>query len=108
MRLPEAKLRPVLNATPSWLGPGDSVTLNCIVQDPYEGWTFYWYKAIPNLAINFYDLELLPSSNGTEQSHFTIHGQTQTAGYSCKAGRGNPLIFTFVSNIKFVWSGGER
>lgn len=47
------------------------------------------------------------SSNGTEQSYFTVHGQTQTAAYFCKAGRGNPLTFTYVSNIKLVWSGGE-
>lgn len=109
MCLPAAKLRPVLTVSPSWLGPGDSVTLNCTVQDPYEGWTFYWYKATPNLDINFYDTELLPgSSNGTEQSYFIAHGQSRTAGYFCKAGRGNPLTFTFVSQVKFVWSGGEH
>lgn len=95
--------------SPSWLSLGDSVTLQCIVQDPYKGWRFFWYKAIPNLTINFYDMEPLPgSSNGTEESHFIVHGQTQTAGFACKAGRGNPLKFTFISNVKFVWSGGEQ
>lgn len=54
-------------------------------------------------------MEPLPgSSNGTEESHFIVQGQTQTVGFACKAGRGNPLKFTFISNIKFVWSGGEQ
>lgn len=102
------KLQPVLTVSPSWLGPGDSVTLNCSLRDSYQGWRFYWYKAIPNLDINFYDTELLPgSSNGTDRSYFIVHGQTQTAGYACKAGRGDPLTFTIISKIKFAWSGGE-
>lgn len=94
---------------PSWIGPGDSVTLTCSIQDSYEGWRFYWYKATPKLTIQFYDMEPLPgSSNGTEQPQFIVHGQTRTAGYVCKAGRGNRLWFTFSSKIRFAWSGGEH
>lgn len=109
VHLSAGKLRPDLEVSPSWPSPGDTVTLKCSLKDPYDGWRFYWYKAIPNLAINFYDMEPLPgSSNRSEEPYFIVHGQTETAGYSCKASRGNPLAFTFTSNVKFVWSGGEH
>uniref|UniRef100_A0A3B4U194 Ig-like domain-containing protein n=1 Tax=Seriola dumerili TaxID=41447 RepID=A0A3B4U194_SERDU len=84
------KPRPVLTVSPSWLSPGASVTLKCEVEHPSAGWRFYWYKAVPRLSkSNIY--ELLPgSSSGTEQDSYIVHGQTHTAGYVCKAGRGNP------------------
>uniref|UniRef100_A0A3B4WPN9 Ig-like domain-containing protein n=1 Tax=Seriola lalandi dorsalis TaxID=1841481 RepID=A0A3B4WPN9_SERLL len=57
---------------------------------------------------NSYSYELLPgSSSGTEQDSYIVHGQTHTAGYVCKAGRGDPVIYTETSKLKFVWSGGE-
>lgn len=102
------KLEPNLTVSPSWLSSGDSVTLNCSVKYPDVGWRFYWYKAIPNLPTMLYTMEPLPgSSNGTEQPYFIVYGQTQTAGYVCKAARGNPQSFTYNSKVKFVWSGGE-
>uniref|UniRef100_A0A669DEK3 Ig-like domain-containing protein n=1 Tax=Oreochromis niloticus TaxID=8128 RepID=A0A669DEK3_ORENI len=58
------KPRPVLTVSPSWLSPGASVTLNCQVEHPSAGWSFYWYKA------------------------------THTAGYVCRAGRGDPEYHT--------------
>uniref|UniRef100_A0A3Q4IFH1 Ig-like domain-containing protein n=1 Tax=Neolamprologus brichardi TaxID=32507 RepID=A0A3Q4IFH1_NEOBR len=66
--------RPVLTVSPSWLSPGASVTLNCEVEHPSAGWSFYWYKA------------------------------THTAGYVCRAGRGDPEYHTDHSQPKFVWS----
>uniref|UniRef100_A0A4W6EFH1 Ig-like domain-containing protein n=1 Tax=Lates calcarifer TaxID=8187 RepID=A0A4W6EFH1_LATCA len=78
------KPRPVLTVSPSWLSPGASVTLNCEVEHPSAGWRFYWYKTVPDLS-------------GTEQDSYIVHGQTHTAGYVCRAGRGD----------RFVWSGGE-
>ncbi|XP_030581360.1 Fc receptor-like protein 4, partial [Archocentrus centrarchus] len=36
------KPRPVLTVSPSWLSPGASVTLNCEVEHPSAGWSFYW------------------------------------------------------------------
>ncbi|XP_076738228.1 uncharacterized protein LOC143416663 [Maylandia zebra] len=33
--------RPVLTVSPSWLSPGASVTLNCEVEHPSAGWSFY-------------------------------------------------------------------
>lgn len=102
------KLLPNLTVYPSWLSSGDSVTLNCSIKYPDEGWRFYWYKAIPNFPIKYYTMELLPgSSNGTEQPYFVVYGQKQTAGYFCRAARGSPQSFTYNSKVKFVWSGGE-
>lgn len=102
------KLLPNLTVSPSWLSFGDSVTLTCSVKYPDVGWRFYWYKAIPSLDIKYYTMELLPgSSNGTKQPYFIVHGQTHTAGYFCKAARGTPQLFTYVSKVKFVWSGGK-
>uniref|UniRef100_A0A3B4YN31 Ig-like domain-containing protein n=1 Tax=Seriola lalandi dorsalis TaxID=1841481 RepID=A0A3B4YN31_SERLL len=63
------KPRPVLTVSPSWLSPGASVTLKCEVELPSAGWRFYWYKA------------------------------THTAGYVCKAGRGDPVIYTETSEL---------
>ncbi|KAI9522172.1 hypothetical protein NQZ68_038808 [Dissostichus eleginoides] len=97
---------PVLTVSPSWPSPGASVTLNCRVDHPSAGWSFYWYKAAPQLSGNSYSYELLPGSeNGTEQDLFIIDGQTHTAGYYCRAGRGDPVFYTSYSKPVFVWSG---
>ncbi|XP_071062743.1 uncharacterized protein [Pseudochaenichthys georgianus] len=97
---------PVLTVSPSWLSPGASVTMNCRVDHPSAGWSFYWYKAVPKLSGNSYRYELLPGSeNGTEQHLFIIDGQTHTAGYYCRAGTGDPVFYSSYSKRKFVWSG---
>ncbi|XP_056224611.1 uncharacterized protein LOC130164142 isoform X1 [Seriola aureovittata] len=103
------KPRPVLTVSPSWLSPGASVTLKCEVELPSAGWRFYWYKAVPDGSQRSYSYELLPgNSSGTEQDSYIVHGQTHTAGYVCKAGRGDPVIYTETSELKFVWSGDVR
>ncbi|XP_063324392.1 sialoadhesin-like, partial [Pelmatolapia mariae] len=96
--------RPVLTVSPSWLSPGASVTLNCEVEHPSAGWSFYWYKAVPDLSEKSYSYELLPDGSGTAQDSNIIHGQTHTAGYVCRAGRGDPEYHTDHSQPKFVWS----
>ncbi|XP_024661861.1 Fc receptor-like protein 5 [Maylandia zebra] len=122
---------PVLTVSPSWLSPGASVTLNCEVEHPSAGWSFYWYKLIKqesgmyhpylyypydyysrhrhrihhNRINRLYKYELLPGSiSGTAQDSYIIHGQTHTAGYVCRAGRGDPEYHTDHSQPKFVWS----
>ncbi|XP_069014883.1 Fc receptor-like protein 5 [Embiotoca jacksoni] len=98
----------VLTVSPSWLSPGASVTLSCVVQHPSAGWRFYWYKALPDISdkFGFYIKELLPGSiDGTAQDSYIVHGQRDTAGYLCRAGRGDPKYHTVYSNPKFVWSG---
>ncbi|KAI4785778.1 hypothetical protein KUCAC02_037556, partial [Chaenocephalus aceratus] len=109
----QAQDRPkaVLSVSPSWPSPGAAVTLDCSVDPPSAGWSFYWYKAVPKPSHNFdisysYDYELLPGSeNGTEQHLFIIDGQTHTAGYVCKAGREDRVYYSWPSEPKFVWSG---
>ncbi|XP_019209582.1 uncharacterized protein LOC102078565 [Oreochromis niloticus] len=127
------KPRPVLTVSPSWLSPGASVTLKCEVEHPSAGWSFYWYKAVRwesgmnhpydydsydfghfdddrdwihyNRINHVYKYELLPGSiSGTAQDSYIIHGQTHTAGYVCRAGRGDPEYHTDHSQPKFVWS----
>ncbi|XP_053199097.1 basement membrane-specific heparan sulfate proteoglycan core protein-like [Scomber japonicus] len=96
----------VLTVSPLWLSPGDSVTLSCEVEHPSAGWRFYWYKTVPKLSDNSYIYELLPGSiSGTEQDSYIIHGPTHTAGYMCRAGRGDPVYYTQYSKPGFVWSG---
>nr|XP_024655029.1 obscurin-like [Maylandia zebra] len=96
--------RPVLTVSPSWLSPGASVTLNCEVKHRSAGWSFYWYKAVPDLSEKSSSYELLPDGSGTAQDSYIIHGQTHTAGYVCRAGRGDPEYHTDHSQPKFVWS----
>ncbi|XP_041841620.1 Fc receptor-like protein 4 [Melanotaenia boesemani] len=99
------KPRPVLSVSPSWLSPGSSVTLRCEIKPPSAGWRFYWYKAVPDLLNNRYSYDLLPGSTaGTEHDSYIIHGQTHTAGYVCRAGRGDPEYHTDYSEVKFLWS----
>uniref|UniRef100_A0AAQ4NP13 Ig-like domain-containing protein n=1 Tax=Gasterosteus aculeatus aculeatus TaxID=481459 RepID=A0AAQ4NP13_GASAC len=101
--------RPVLTVSPSWTSPGDSVTLTCSVGPPSAGWRFFWYKAVPQLSdyYPYYTYELLAGgTTGTEQDSYILHGQTHTAGYQCRAGRGDPVFYTQYSGVKFVWSGG--
>uniref|UniRef100_A0AAQ4P0V7 Ig-like domain-containing protein n=1 Tax=Gasterosteus aculeatus aculeatus TaxID=481459 RepID=A0AAQ4P0V7_GASAC len=101
--------RPVLTVSPSWTSPGDSVTLTCSVGPPSAGWRFFWYKAVPDLSdyYTYYTYELLAGgTTGTEQDSYILHGQTHTAGYVCRAGRGDPVFYTLYSDVKFVWSGG--
>ncbi|KAJ4946649.1 hypothetical protein JOQ06_024312 [Pogonophryne albipinna] len=96
----------VLTVSPSWPSPGASVTLDCSVDHPSAGWSFYWYKAVPKPSHNSYDYELLPGSEkGTEQHLFIIDGQTHTAGYVCRAGREDRVYYSGQSEPKFVWSG---
>ncbi|CAI5669345.1 unnamed protein product [Oreochromis niloticus] len=68
------------------------------------GWSFYWYKAVPDLSEKSSSYELLPDGSGTAQDSYIIHGQTHTAGYVCRAGRGDPEYHTDHSQPKFVWS----
>ncbi|XP_036072489.1 uncharacterized protein LOC112156159 [Oryzias melastigma] len=100
--------KPVLRVSPRWLSPGSSVTLSCEVEHESAGWSFYWYKAVPDLShkSGSYSYELLPSSsNGNADNSYIIHGQTYTAGYVCRAGRGEPHVYTLYSQLHFVWSG---
>ncbi|XP_034413645.1 uncharacterized protein LOC117748123 [Cyclopterus lumpus] len=98
------KPKPVLTVSPLWPSPGDSVTLTCRVEHPSAGWRFFWYQVVPKLES--YSYELLPgSSTGTEEDSFIVHGQTHTAGYVCRAGRGDPLFYSSYSEPQFIWSG---
>uniref|UniRef100_A0A096LW74 Ig-like domain-containing protein n=1 Tax=Poecilia formosa TaxID=48698 RepID=A0A096LW74_POEFO len=97
--------KPVLSVSPSWLSPGASVTLSCEVKPQDAGWRFFWYKAVPHPSSRYYIYELLANTtNGTEQNSYIINGPTHTAGYKCRAGRGEPLNYTDYSEPKFVWS----
>uniref|UniRef100_A0A671UV72 Ig-like domain-containing protein n=1 Tax=Sparus aurata TaxID=8175 RepID=A0A671UV72_SPAAU len=99
------KPRPVLTVSPSWLSAGASVTLNCSVKDQSAGWRFLWFRIAPELSQNIYNVVLLPgSTNGTQRDSYIVHGQTHTAGYLCKAGRGDPVYYTEFSRAQFVWS----
>ncbi|XP_062240558.1 uncharacterized protein LOC133950323 [Platichthys flesus] len=119
---------PVLTVSPSWLTPGASGTLTCGgVPHPTAGWRFYWYRADPisldpvprckqSSLYSWYDFhfpefsyELLPGSDGgTEQNSFVIQGLTESAGYSCRAGRGDPVFYTEYSETTWVWSGDSN
>ncbi|XP_058481494.1 low affinity immunoglobulin gamma Fc region receptor II-like [Solea solea] len=100
----KAKDSPKLSVSLLWPNPGASVNLNCAAEHPSAGWRFYWYKLIPDKA-DFYDYELLPgSTNGTTQDSYVVYNHTNTAGYACRAGRGDPVHYTFYSDPKFVWS----
>ncbi|XP_016523146.1 sialoadhesin-like, partial [Poecilia formosa] len=99
---PASPPQPVLSVSPSWLNPGASVTLSCEgLEHQPAGWRFFWYKAVPDPSKwdqkPFYKYELLPDSiSGTEQTH--------TAGFVCRAGRGEPKFYTHYSDVKFTWS----
>ncbi|CAJ1086056.1 LOW QUALITY PROTEIN: Fc receptor-like protein 5 [Xyrichtys novacula] len=100
--------KPALTVSPSWLSPGGSVTLDCKVEDVSAGWRFFWYRVVPKPSKNSnrYEYELLPgSSSGTTHNLYTVHGQTHTAGYACRARRGYPMYYTRYSDPGFVWSG---
>uniref|UniRef100_A0A671TN96 Ig-like domain-containing protein n=1 Tax=Sparus aurata TaxID=8175 RepID=A0A671TN96_SPAAU len=52
-----------------------------------------------------YRFEQLPgSSSGTEQDSYIVHGRTHTAGYRCRAGRGDPVNYSEYSNSGYIWS----
>ncbi|XP_062240551.1 uncharacterized protein LOC133950318 [Platichthys flesus] len=124
MSVKSAAPPPVLTVSPSWLTPGASGTLTCGgVPHPTAGWRFYWYRADPisldqapscpqsiqhsrrDINIPTFSYELLPGSDGgTEQNSFVIQGLTESAGYSCRAGRGDPVFYTEYSETKWVWS----
>ncbi|KAI3376259.1 hypothetical protein L3Q82_016765 [Scortum barcoo] len=63
LTISDNKPQPVLTVSPSWLSPGDSVTLSCSVKDPSAGWRFFWYKAVPKLPGRYYSYELLPDKH---------------------------------------------
>ncbi|KAM4714734.1 LOW QUALITY PROTEIN: uncharacterized protein FYW61_019641 [Anableps anableps] len=98
------ELVPVLSVSPSWLSPGTSVTLSCEVEPQSAGWRFFWYKAVPESSVRYYRHELLPGNSSRTEQNYTVHGPTLTAGYVCRAGRGEPVNYTDYSEAKFVWS----
>ncbi|XP_032438586.1 Fc receptor-like protein 5 [Xiphophorus hellerii] len=100
------KPQPVLSVSPSWPNPGASVTLSCeSLELQSAGWRFFWHKAVPDISSSTYRFDLLPgSTNGTEQNSFIINGPTHTAGFVCRAGRGEPKFYTDYSEPMFVWS----
>ncbi|XP_036943163.1 high affinity immunoglobulin gamma Fc receptor I-like, partial [Acanthopagrus latus] len=101
--------KPLLTVSPSWLSAAASVTLTCSVTDQSAGWRFYWYQTVPAPSNTYYSSELLPgNSSGTEQDSYIVHGQTHTAGYVCRAGRGDPVFYTDYSTTEFVWSADVR
>uniref|UniRef100_A0A3P8PHJ8 Ig-like domain-containing protein n=1 Tax=Astatotilapia calliptera TaxID=8154 RepID=A0A3P8PHJ8_ASTCA len=112
----KGRMKSSQHETTEW---SDSVTLtvsdskSCLlrllffVEHPSAGWSFYWYKAVPDLSEKSSSYELLPDGSGTAQDSYIIHGQTHTAGYVCRAGRGDPEYHTDHSQPKFVWSAGQ-
>ncbi|KAM9717466.1 B-cell receptor CD22-like [Menidia menidia] len=96
---------PVLSVFPSWLSPGASVTLSCQLQHQDAGWSFSWYKAVPDRSAESYRYKLLPvNTNGTKQGSYILHEQTHTAGYVCRAGRVDREYHSHYSQPQFVWS----
>ncbi|XP_034146540.1 low affinity immunoglobulin gamma Fc region receptor II-like [Esox lucius] len=94
------------------MNPGDSVTLNCEVKESSTGWRFSWYKTVPyraglpSLLDKSYSVEAL-SGYGTTEESYTLSpaGPTDTGGYVCRAGRGDPVYYTDYSEPQFLWSG---
>ncbi|XP_041841571.1 Fc receptor-like protein 5 [Melanotaenia boesemani] len=105
LTISDTEPRPVLSVSPSWLSPGSSVTLRCEVEHPSAGWRFYWYKAVPQPSSSFYNYELTLQ---TADHSYIVRGQTLTAGYVCRAGRGDVVYYTSYSEPKFVWSGDSH
>ncbi|XP_060922569.1 uncharacterized protein LOC132996243 [Limanda limanda] len=107
LTLSNGESSPVVTVSPSWLTPGASGTLTCGGgPHPTAGWRFYWYRAHPISLDQKFGYELLPGSDGgTEQNSFVIQGLTESAGYACRAGRGDPVFYTEYSETKWVWSG---
>uniref|UniRef100_A0A8C6UZB0 Ig-like domain-containing protein n=1 Tax=Neogobius melanostomus TaxID=47308 RepID=A0A8C6UZB0_9GOBI len=97
--------RPLLSASVSWLSPGASVSLSCAVTAPSAGWSYHWYRAVPQSQ--GYRYELLPeASAGTTQDSFSVQGLTNTAAFVCGAARGTPRFYSEHSDPSFVWSAG--
>ncbi|XP_034146539.1 low affinity immunoglobulin gamma Fc region receptor II-b-like [Esox lucius] len=94
------------------MNPGDSVTLICEVKESSTGWRFSWYKTVlyraglPSLLDKSYSVEPL-SGNETTKESYTLSpaGPTDTGGYVCRAGRGDPVFYTNYSEPQFLWSG---
>ncbi|XP_027893709.1 low affinity immunoglobulin gamma Fc region receptor II-like isoform X3 [Xiphophorus couchianus] len=98
-----------LTVSPSWLIQGASVNLSCEVKASSSEWRIFWYKAVPDLKNKNYSYELLNGSiQGTKEDSFIITGQKHSAGFACRAERGNPKISTDYSELKFVWSAVSR
>ncbi|XP_055085132.1 immunoglobulin superfamily member 1-like [Periophthalmus magnuspinnatus] len=96
--------RPVLSASVSWLSPGASVSLSCAVTAPSAGWSFHWYRAVPQSES--YTYERLPgASAGSKQDSFILQGLNHSAAFVCRTERGSPAFSSEHSDPAFVWSG---
>ncbi|XP_058481576.1 low affinity immunoglobulin gamma Fc region receptor II-b-like isoform X1 [Solea solea] len=102
----QAEGSPKLSVSSMWPNHGASVILHCAAEHLSADWRFYWYKLIPNIdEAHFYGYELLPgSTGGTTWDSYVVYNHTNTAGYACRAGRGDPVHYTSYSFRKFVWS----
>ncbi|XP_067118040.1 Fc receptor-like protein 5 [Osmerus mordax] len=103
-------LQPVLRVSPSWMNPGDSVTLSCEVGDSSTGWSFSFYRAAPSLPDQPYSVELLSDREQTTGNSSTLQlaAPSHTAGYMCRAGRGETVYYSDYSNPQFHWSGDQH
>uniref|UniRef100_A0A8C6V7C4 Ig-like domain-containing protein n=1 Tax=Neogobius melanostomus TaxID=47308 RepID=A0A8C6V7C4_9GOBI len=78
--------RPLLSASVSWLSPGASVSLSCAVTAPSAGWSYHWYRAVPQSQ--GYRYELLPeASAGTTQDSFSVQDAEASVSLSVSPDR---------------------
>ncbi|XP_053286665.1 uncharacterized protein LOC128448129 [Pleuronectes platessa] len=124
--------RAAVTLQPKWPNRyrGETVTLRCEIQGGDSEWEYEWTSTSSHTPPNTkefrislgsylsgsywcqgnirekFSYELLPGSNGgTEQNSYVIQGPTESAGYACRAGRGDPVFYTEYSETKWVWSG---
>ncbi|XP_072314782.1 basement membrane-specific heparan sulfate proteoglycan core protein-like, partial [Eucyclogobius newberryi] len=96
--------RPVLSVSGSWLSPGASVSLSCAVTAPSAGWSYHWYRAVPQSHSDIYYERLPGASTGSTQDSFSLQGLNNSAMFVCRAARGNPVFYSEYSDPSLVWS----
>ncbi|KAL4640235.1 Fc receptor-like protein 5-like [Arapaima gigas] len=103
------KPRPTLTTSPQeMLYEGDTVTLRCQFTSSYRDWRYHFYKLVEyrtdldcvRYNSEVYSAELLSDSRSGAGDSYTISAAapTHTAGYVCRAERGNPIYYTKNSN----------
>ncbi|XP_051981503.1 Fc receptor-like protein 5 isoform X2 [Xyrauchen texanus] len=95
----DSKLNPELTSDTAGAAlTGNTVTLICHMTQT-AGWDFYWYKHTQN-----------SEKNKTETNSYRVHIDSVSDGgqYWCRAGRGEPVYYTYYSDALWVSVTAQR
>ncbi|KAG7497811.1 Fc receptor 5 [Solea senegalensis] len=95
---------PVLTVAPIWQSAGAPIMLTCQMEYPSAGWSFYWYEVLQH---GRYEIQytMMPGNGNEENSYVVYMPTSNTTSYVCRAGRGEPMYYSELSERTWAQAG---